>query len=266
MAESDAASPPVSGTEAPAPKAPRSLTLAEIQRDIARQMEPLLAAQREAERGMAPVLAAAKAVERHHQQITAMVDRAIGPYLRAIAGSPSQKKAIPPSRDSAGEAAAPPAAVQTHAAPTFGDSPAARSALVDTVAAEVLKTLAGSLTSETAEFKEEIRSAIADEVRKAFAEAAESKKDRKPRGDSTCERLRDLHKNIDPEFAETASLRKLAKRIDRSTGAIDGSTYYQTKLKPVRTEIAARKKEAKRAQKWGDFNSLGRLDEADEDH
>jgi hypothetical protein len=113
--------------------------------------------------------------------------------------------------------------------------------------------------------EEEIRAAVADEVRKAIAEAA-LKKDRKPRGDSTCERLRDLHTNIDPEFAETASLRKLAERIERSTGALHESTYYQTKLKPIRAEIAARKREAKKAQKWGDFNSVGRLDEADEDH
>jgi hypothetical protein len=137
------------------------------------------------------------------------------------------------------------------------------SALVDTVAAEVLKTLTGSRTGETAAFTEEIRAAVADEVRKAFAEAVAPKKDRKPRGDSTCERLEDLHLKVDPEFAETEPLRKLAKRIDRSTGAIDASPYYQTKLKPIRAEIMARKKGAKRAQKWGDFNSIGRSDEED---
>jgi hypothetical protein len=115
--------------------------------------------------------------------------------------------------------------------------------------------------------EEEIRVAVADEVRKAIAEAT-SKKDRKPRGDSTCERLRDLHTETEEgaEFAETAPLRKLAERVERSTGAVHDSAYYQTKLKPEREKIAARKKAAKAAQKWGDFNSTGRLDEANEDH
>jgi len=114
--------------------------------------------------------------------------------------------------------------------------------------------------------EEEIRAAVADEVRKAIAEDAASKKERKPRGESTCDRLRDLHKNIDPEFAETAPVRKLADRIDRSTGAIHESAYYQTKLKPEREKITERKRKLKAAQKWGDFNSIGRLDDAAEDH
>jgi hypothetical protein len=90
------------------------------------------------------------------------------------------------------------------------------------------------------------------------------KRRRKPRGETTCERLRDLHLNVDPGAAESDSLRKLGKRIGRSTGAIDGSTYYQTKLKPIREIIAARKKAAKAAQKWGHFNSVGRRDTAPE--
>ncbi len=215
---------------------------------------------------MAPMLAAARQVQRYQQQIAATVDKAMGPYLRTLADGPAQKKAAPPPQDS--ERRLPPPALETtaHAAPAFDASPAARSDLVDTVSAEAWERLAGSLTGETAAFKEVIRATIREEVRQAFAEAAASKKDRKPRGDSTCERLRDLHLNVDPEFAETASLRKLARRIERSTGAIDDSPYYQTKLKPIRAEIMARKKEVKAAQKWGDFNSIGRPDEVDKGH
>jgi hypothetical protein len=264
MAEPDAAGPaPIGGPQPPAQKGSRSLTLADIQRDIDRATAPLRAAQREADRSMAPVFAVARQFERDQRRIAAMVDKAIGPYLRTLAGPPSQKKATPTREDSERRLPLPAPAGTAHAPPAFDASPSAMSALVDTVAAEVLKTLTGSRTGETAAFTEEIRAAVADEVRKAIAEAVAPPKDRKPRGDSTCERLRDLHLNVDPEFAETATLRKLAKRIGRSTGAIDGSPYYKTKLKGIRAVINARKKEAKRAQKWGDFNSIGRSDEED---
>ena len=267
MAEPDAAGhAPVSGPEPQAPQGSRSHTLVEIQRDIDRATAPLMAAQQEAERSMAPVLAVARQFERDQRRIAAMVDKAIGPYLRTLAGPPSQKKATPTREDSERRLPSPTPAGTAHAAPAFDASPPAMSALVDTVAAKVLKKLAGSRTGETAAFTEEIRAAVADQVRKAFAEAVAPPKDRKPRGDSTCERLRDLHLNVDPEFAETATLRKLAKRIDRSTGGIDASPYYQTKLKPIRAEIKAREKRAKGAQKWGDFNSIGRSDEADKGH
>jgi hypothetical protein len=262
MAESDAAGPaPISGPQPPAQKGSRSLTLAEIQRDISRQLEPLRAAQREAERGMAPMLAAARTVERQQQQIAAMVDRAIGPYLRTLTGAPAQKKPAAPSQDSAGRPPSP-----APAAPAFDASPAAMSALVDTVAAEVLKTLAGSRTGETAAFTEEIRAAVADEVRKAFAEVAASKKDRKPRGDSTDERLRDLHTNIDPEFALLASERKVGERIDRSPGTFPDSHYWRTVLKPAREEARLERKKVRGAQRWGHFDSVGRRDEDPEAH
>jgi hypothetical protein len=91
------------------------------------------------------------------------------------------------------------------------------------------------------------------------------KSKRGPRGPTTCERLRELHRQ-DPDFAETAGVRDLAKRIDRSPGALDGSHYYRTVLKPKRAEIEARKKAVNRPQKWGDFNSIGRPDEEPEDH
>jgi hypothetical protein len=93
------------------------------------------------------------------------------------------------------------------------------------------------------------------------------KKPRTPRGETVCERLRALHKS-DKDFAETASVRKLIARIGiRSCGTLNGSTYYQTKLKRVRAEIKARAALIRRAQKWGDFNSLGSEDRgADEGH
>jgi hypothetical protein len=266
MAEPDAAGPvPISGPQPPAQKGSLSLTLADIQRDIDRATAPLRAAQRQAERSLAPVLATAEMFERQQQQIAAMVDRAIGPYLRTLTGAPAQKKAATPSQDSAGRLPNP-----VPAAPAFDASPPAMSTLVDTVAAEVLKTLAGSRTGETAAFAEEIRAAVADEVRKAFAEAAASKKDRKPRGETTCERMRDLHLNIDPEFAETASEPKLGKRIGRSPGTFPDSHYWTTVLQPkrrqVRAEIQEAKRKAREAQRWGHFDSVGRRDEDSEAH
>ena len=262
MAEPDAAGPaPIGGPQPPAQKGSRSLTLADIQRDIDRATAPLRAAQREADRSMAPVLAVARQFERDQRRIAAMVDKAIGPYLRTLAGPPSQKKATPTREDS--ERRLPPAAPAgtAHAPPAFDASPSAMSALVDTVAAEVLKTLTGSRTGETAAFTEEIRAAVADEVRKAFAEATASKKDRKPRGETTCERLRDLHVNIDPEFAETASERKLGERIERSPGTFPDSHYWRTVLRTAREKARLEKKKVRRAQKWGHFDSVGRCDE-----
>lgn len=270
MAESDPAGPPVSGPAPSFPKAPRSLTLADIQRDLARQAEPLERAKREVERSMAPVLAAARVVESHHRQITAMVDRAIGPYLRTFAGTPAQTKAAAPSQDSAGGIPSPAPAPPVSA---FDGNPAAMSALVDTVAGEVLKTVTESFIGDPAAFKEEIRAAVADEVRKALAEAVAPKKDRKPRGETTCERLRDLHVNIDPDFAETAPEPKLGKRIERSPGSFPYSHYWVTVLRPkrqkVRAEILEAKRKAREAQRWGHFDSVGRHDDdvqANESH
>jgi hypothetical protein len=86
-----------------------------------------------------------------------------------------------------------------------------------------------------------------------------------PRGETTCERLRRLHKE-DPDFAESISIRKLADKIDRSTAAIHESHYYKTVLKPKRAEIAVNKKTVNKAQKWGHFDSVGRTDEDSENH
>lgn len=268
MAEPDAAGPPVRGPGPQAPKGSRSFTLADARREMDRSIAPLLAAQRQAERNMAPMLAGARAFERYQRQITAAIDKAIGPHLRVLAGTPARKEATPPTQDSEGRL--PPQAATAHAAPTFDASPAAMSALVESVSAEVWKRLAGSLTGETAAFKEEIRTTIAEEVRKAFAEDAESKKDRKPRGESTCERLRDLHENIDTDFAETASERRVAGRIERSAGTFPFSHYWRTVLQPKRAKVRAEIREAKRKQReahrYGDFNSVGRPDGGLEDH
>jgi hypothetical protein len=270
MAETDAAGTAhPSGPQPPARKGSLS-TLAEIQRDIDRATAPLRAAQREAERSMAPMLAAAREFERYRRRIAAEIDKAIGPYLRTFAGTTAQKEATPRPQDSDRRLPPPAPTAAAHAAPAPDANPAAVSALVETVSAEVWERLAVSLTGETAALKEEIRTTIAEEVRKAFAEAAASKKDRKPRGETTCERFRDLHVNVDPEFAETAPERLLGERIERKPGTFPSSHYWRTVLRPKRAEVRAEIREAKRklrtAQKWGDFNSAGRRDENLEDH
>jgi hypothetical protein len=61
-----------------------------------------------------------------------------------------------------------------------------------------------------------------------------------PRGKSVCERLRELHTE-DPDFAETAPERVLAKRIEKkSAGSLSKSAYWQFTLKPKRMEARAR--------------------------
>ena len=86
-----------------------------------------------------------------------------------------------------------------------------------------------------------------------------------PRGETTCERLRSLHKE-DPDFAESATIRQLAPRIERSTAAIHESHYYQTVLKPERAKVRANRRNVRGAQKWGDFDSVGGADESLEHH
>lgn len=112
-----------------------------------------------------------------------------------------------------------------------------------------------------------IQAAVSEGVKSALLE---SKKPRNPRGESTCERLRDLHENIDPEFAETVSEPRLGKRIGRSPGTFPDSEYWTTVLQPKRREVRAAiregKKKLREAQRWGDFNSAGRKDEGFEDH
>lgn len=80
-----------------------------------------------------------------------------------------------------------------------------------------------------------------------------------PRGLTTCERLRMLHTE-DPDFAESATVRELADKIKRSTGAIHESHYYQTVLKSKRAENRVTRKKVKAAQKWGHFDTVGRRD------
>ena len=81
------------------------------------------------------------------------------------------------------------------------------------------------------------------------------KKARRPRGKSTCERLRELHAS-DPDFAETASLEDIGIRIDRKRGTFDGSAYYLNKLRPMRDELKARKKKVNNPQKWHDCSEI----------
>ena len=114
---------------------------------------------------------------------------------------------------------------------------------------------------------EEIRAAVADAVK---ATLAESKKDQKPRGETTCERFRDLHVNVDPEFAETAPERLLGERIERKPGTFPYSHYWRTVLRPRRAKVRAEIREAKRklreARRYGHFDSVGRANEDSEAH
>lgn len=86
-------------------------------------------------------------------------------------------------------------------------------------------------------------------------------KKRRPRGETTCKRLERLHQE-DPDFAESASLRAIGRRIGRRAGTIHESTYYKTVLQSQRAELMARKRCARAATKWGHFDSLGEEDEA----
>ena len=105
--------------------------------------------------------------------------------------------------------------------------------------------------------------------REALLETAEAPK---PRGPLIDELLAALHKE-DPEFAETAPLRKLRKRILKpdgkpvSLGGIDASYYYQSKLKPIRKKVEAVKKQVRHARKYADFNSIAAPDvDVEKDH
>jgi len=139
--------------------------------------------------------------------------------------------------------------------------------VMDLVEAAIPSVVADEAATPKPLGEEEILAAAAEGARKAIAE---SKKDRQPRGESTCERLRDLHVNIDPDFAETASEPKLGKRIDRSPGTFPDSHYWVTVLQPkrrqVRAEIREAKRRARKAQRWGHFDSVGRRDEDAEAH
>jgi hypothetical protein len=159
MAEPDAAGPShISGPQPPAQKGSRSLTLAEIQRDMDRQMEPLRAARREAERSMAPVLAIARQFERDQRRLAAMVDNGIGRYLREIVGAPAQRMAPDPRPQDAADrlptTSPPPVGPPTpsvapaHPRVVLDASPEAMSALVERVAEAVVRRLAAPPSPE----------------------------------------------------------------------------------------------------------------------
>jgi hypothetical protein len=253
MAESD--------TAGPAPRRKRPWGILDAAREAERSFAPVRAAIEQAERNTAPLRAAAKKASAMMRAMLGEEDEDPPPPSPVLAADPKPPAALPP---------APPC----HRPAFEVDPPKDLLAALREAFPGFKPTGQWWFYLETQLKDSHYRSNF--EAHEAFCRAYENwsaedllrhleaegrvKPLRKPRGDTTCERLRDLHLHVDPEFAETASLRKLAKHIERSTGAIDGSTYYQTKLKPIREEIAARKKAAKAAQRWGDFNSVGRSD------
>ena len=98
------------------------------------------------------------------------------------------------------------------------------------------------------------------------ATSANPKRDRTPRGESTCERLKDLHENVDPAFALEATVRQLGKKIGRSPGTFPDSHYWRTVLKPAREKVRLEKGKIRGAKKWAHFDSVGRRDESPEAH
>lgn len=106
-----------------------------------------------------------------------------------------------------------------------------------------------------AEEKQPKQSATASDI-----ETPKPKK-RRPRGETTCKRLERLHLE-DPDFAESAPLREVGRRIGRRAGTIHESNYYKTVLQPRRAELLARKKCARAAKQWWHCDSTGEQDES----
>lgn len=116
---------------------------------------------------------------------------------------------------------------------------------------------------------DEIKAAARDGAEEGTKKAlAESKTGPKPRGKTTCERLEDLHVNVDSHFAISSTIRELSERIQKSEATINDSHYYQTKLREPRREYRlmeqARKRAEREARRWGNFDSVSRRDEASE--
>lgn len=261
MAESDAAGPAPSDRPPSPQKAPRRTTLAQVAREM--------------ERRSAPLRQAAAEAEKFHRQIESFT--ATGRRLRAEFGieegegggdaaPPLPPSPTPPVAQSPGPEPRPPFEIEPpqdllvalrHAYPGFEP--------VDGWWFHVEKDLKDrhhrSNPSGHGAFCTAYSEWTAVDLLAHLADVGLIPKPRKPRGKTVCERLRDLHAE-DPDFTETASVRKLAKRIGRAPATLDESHYYQTKLKPRRAEVAAQKKAVKRAQRWGDFDSVGRRDTA----
>ena len=252
MAESDAAGP--------APRRKRRWTIADAAREVERSSAPLRAAIEQAERNTAPIRAAA-------ERTSAM--------MRAILGEEDEgPPEPPPARDKEAQPAPSPPPAPPCRRPAFEADPpkdllaALREAFPGFkptdrwwfhVESELKDAHHRSNPAAHKAFGADFPNWSAEDLIRHLETEGRIKRRRKPRGPTVCERLQALHAK-DPAFAETASVRKLAKEIGRAPASLDGSHYYQTKLKPIREEIAARKKAAKAAQKWGHFDSVGRRD------
>jgi hypothetical protein len=100
---------------------------------------------------------------------------------------------------------------------------------------------------------------------------------RTPRGRTVCERLRELHAK-DPDFAEKASEKEVARRIEKKgPGSLAKSAYWLFTLKPRRAEVRARRalrkaglqsnaanptKAEARAGEWDQRETVRRQDDA----
>jgi hypothetical protein len=282
MAEPDAAGHGPADSERP--KRRIRYTLADAQRSALRATAPLRAAAAEVERATAPFRAVAAEVERAtapFREVAAEVERAMAGSRAAIRDAlgedfepepepepeptPQRPTTIPNPKSPPPSPDGPPL---FEAAPTKSLLVALREAFPGftptsgwwSAVERELKNChhRSNPAGHDAFCAAYVKWSAEDLIRHLEAEGR-VKRPRKPRGPTVCERLRDLHAT-ETDFAETASVRELAKRIGKAPATLNDSHYYQAKLKPRRAEVAAQKKTVKRAQRWGHFDSLGHRD------
>lgn len=256
MAESDAAGP--------APRRKRRWTIADAAREAERSFAPLRAAIEKAERETAPLRAAAQNAQAMMRAMLGEEDEYPPSPSPARSAEPKPLPAPPPAppcRVPAFEADPPKdlLAALREAFPGFKPTDQWWIFLEDE-----LKTAHHRSNPQAHDaFCAAFPNWSAEDLIRHLETEGRIKRRRKPRGPTVCERLQALHAK-EPAFAETASVRMLAKEIGRAPASLGGSHYYQTKLKPIREEIAARKKAAKAAQRWSHFDSVGRRGTAPE--
>jgi hypothetical protein len=231
MAEPDAAGhPPASGPEPRASKGPRSLTLADVQRDM--------------DRSLAPMRAEVSRLERDRRRVAAVVEAGIGRFIWEIEPDGSidrwvESEMLREWREMEGHSPPPTSEREISSKP---DQPTPPPAVLfpggDVPAANPPPAPPLVLSPE------EIRAALAPMLKELVADIkrtlAEPAKSQTKRGDSTSERLRNLFEE-DPEFAICRTLKEIGARIGRTKSSIAGRDchYYHFKLKPLREKKAA---------------------------